>query len=126
MKISRRIAIAGTSAGLAIAALAAPASAVDFASMSSINKELDDRYNWIPCGILESTLTQGGVLEEGQYNRELAEAITAKGEGWLTAQYPQVGAWNADQAAAIADRAQVCGLVKEDTYISELSSTLSS
>lgn len=126
MKISRRFAIAGASAGLAIAAMAAPASAVDFASMSSINKTLDDRYNWIPCGALEVVLSEGGVLEEGQYNRELAEAITAKGEGWLTAQYPQVGAWNADQAAAIADHAQVCGLVKEDTYISELTSTLSS
>ncbi|ALC05396.1 hypothetical protein CDES_04765 [Corynebacterium deserti GIMN1.010] len=126
MKLFRRIAVVGASAGIAVAALAAPASAFDFASISSINKELSTDYNWVACGVLEAGLNAAGVLEEGQYNRELAEAITAKGESGLTEQFPQVGDWNAAEAAKIADRAQACGLVKEDTYLSELSSNFSS
>ncbi|ANE03599.1 porin [Corynebacterium crudilactis] len=126
MKLSRRIAIIGATAGVAVAALAAPASASDFASLSSINKELSTQYDWMPCGVLEIGLNSADVLEEGQYNRELAEAITAKGESGLTQQFPQVGEWNAGQAASLADRAQACGLVKADTYLSEFSANFSS
>ncbi|BAU95355.1 hypothetical protein N24_1093 [Corynebacterium suranareeae] len=126
MKLSRRIAALAATAGIATVAFAAPASAVDFASISSINKELSTTYDLIPCGVLEAGLNAAGVLEEGQYNRELAEAIAAKGENGLTEQFPQIGDWNEGQAAALADRAQKCGFVKEDTYLSELSSNLSS
>lgn len=126
MKLSHRIAAMAATAGIAVAAFAAPASAADFASLSSTNKELSDEYRLIPCGPLEFGLKTAGVLEEGQYNRELAEAISAKGEGFWTAQFPEISDWNADRAAALADRAQTCGLVKADTYLSELSSNLSS
>ena len=126
MKLSHRIAAMAATAGIAVAAFAAPASAVDFASLSSINKELSTQYDWVACGVLEGFLNAADVREEGQYNRELAEAIAAKGEGFWTTQFPQLGDWNEGQAAALADRAQTCGLVKADTYLSELSSNLSS
>ncbi|BAF54045.1 porin [Corynebacterium glutamicum] len=126
MKLSHRIAAMAATAGIAVAAFAAPASASDFANLSSTNKDLSTQYDWVACGILEGGLNAAGVLEEGQYNRELAEAITAKGEGFWTTQFPQLGEWNEGQAAALADRAQTCGLVKADTYLSELSSNFSS
>lgn len=126
MKLSHRLAAMAATAGIAAAAFTAPASAADFANLSSTNKDLSTHYDWIACGILEGGLNAAGILEEGQYNRELAEAIAAKGEGFWTAQFPQIGDWNEDQAAALADRAQTCDLVKADTYLSELSSNFSS
>lgn len=126
MKLSHRIAAIAATAGIAVAAFAAPASASDFANLSSTNKDLSPQYDWVACGILKDGLNAAGVLEEGQYNRELAEAITAKGEGFWTKQFPQLDEWNEGQAAALADRAQTCGLVKADTYLSELSSNFSS
>ncbi|AJE66983.1 porin [Corynebacterium glutamicum] len=126
MKLSHRIAAMAATAGITVAAFAAPASAADFASLSSTNKELSTQYDWVACGVLEFGLKQAGVLEEGQHNRELAEAIAAKGENGLTQQFPQLDEWNEGQAAALADRAQTCGLVKADTYLSELSSNFSS
>lgn len=126
MKLSHRITAIAATAGIAVAAFAAPASASDFANLSSTNKDLSPQYDWVACDILKGGLNAAGVLEEGQYNRELAEAITAKGEGFWTKQFPQLDEWNEGQAAALADRAQTCGLVKADTYLSELSSNFSS
>lgn len=122
MKTSRRLAAIGASAAIALSAFAAPASAYDFTSISSTNKELSDRYDIIPCGVLEFGLNASGVLEEGMYNAELRDALVERGEGPLVDQFPQVGDWNEQSAADLADRAQKCELVKADTWFSGLSS----
>ncbi|WP_293951022.1 porin [uncultured Corynebacterium sp.] len=122
MKISTRIAAIGASAFLAMSAFSAPASAFDFASLSSTNKELSNTFDGIPCGLLEFGLGTMDLPEDGMHNGDLADALAERGEGAITAQFPQVSDWNAKTAADIADRAQKCGLVKEDTYLSELSS----
>lgn len=126
MKLLPRIAAIGAAAGIAISTAITPAQAFDFESLSSTNKPLSAQYDWVNCDFLGGALRVTGLLKPGQYNSELARDIAQWGKWQLSEQHPALAVWNAAQAAAIADRAQKCGLVKPDTYISVLSSNLSS
>ena len=119
MKISTRVAAIGATATLALTAFAAPASAIS-------SDELSDRFNGVPCLVVEGILAGFDLPEDGMRNSQLAEALAERGDGIITGQFPEAGDWNAQAAADFADRAQRCELVEPNTALENASSNLSS